>query len=132
MKTIKEINDDAINSIQVDSTYELLDIHLYIILKTIYKEYSHNNLSQKQLFHCKKTAINKYIKESEIYNFEKNLYKIHIKAIGKTERLRIALRKAINESNLEKSFDIAMKLIELYSCEFQMWGKRELEVNKIE
>ena len=122
MMTAETIIQDAIQNKET-TNYNLLEIHLYLVIKQILKMYYNNQLSKEQANKYKTLAVKDYNNRVKQYEVEDAMFKEHIENIKKTESLKIKLRKkyksdeAITEEKIFEILNICIELIELYSGE---------------
>lgn len=116
MRTADEISKYALSNDMPPNEYSLLEFHLFITLKEIYRQFFNHKISKATGEKLKQNAVMQYNNLSKQFQFKEELYQKHIEAISKTETLRIQFRKT-------KDMNIAIKLIELYSGEFGMFER---------
>ena len=116
MKTAEEISQDALKLDEPTRGYSLLELHLYITLKALYKQYHNKLISKEQGAKLKKLAMSDYynrVKQNEVLA---EFLKKHIANISKTEKLRMQLRHELKDKS-ENALNTAIELIEAYSGE---------------
>ncbi len=120
MKNAEEINASAIKLDLPPNDYSLLEMHLFIVLKEIYKQYYNGKIDKETGAKLKNIAAAQYDQRLKLYNLEQQIYKKHIECIIKTESLRRQLRHEIKNKD-KQALNTAIELIGLYSGEFKIW-----------
>ena len=117
MRTTEQIIEDAKNNIEIKD-YNLLELHLFLVIQQILKMYSNNQLSKEQANKYRVLAIKDYNNKIKEYEVENEMFKKYIEDIKKTENLRIELRKQLNkDTELNEVINTCIELIQLYSGE---------------
>lgn len=127
MKTVEEINKAAIGLELPPKDYSLLEMHLFIVLKDIYKQYFNGRIDKEIGANLKRYAVAEYDKRFRQYKLELDLRNIYLSSIRKTESLRRKLRLEIKNKD-RNALNTAIQLISLYSGEFSTW--EEVDVNE--
>jgi len=116
MKTAEEISNDAAQLEEPLNDYSLLELHLFITLKALYKQFYNNQISKDQGSKLKILAMNNFYNKAKQYELEKESFKKFISDIRKTELLRSKLRFELKDKSIN-ALDTAIELIEIYSGE---------------
>lgn len=117
MKTPNEIVQDATNN-KDTVNYNLLELHLYLVIKQILIMYFNNQISKEQAKNMKEKAVKKYELDLKQYEFERDMFREHIETLQSTEDLRIKLRKIIDKENtteedIYEGFNLALSILKV-------------------
>lgn len=123
MISLEQIIEDARTEKTISEDYTLLDIQLYTTLLALYNGYKNEVITRDNAADLKQKAINKYTKDKQVYEQQSRLYKQNVECINKTEKVRSELHKAITAGNTVEAFDLAMKIVDLFTAEFKIWRK---------
>jgi hypothetical protein len=110
-----------------DKGYSLLEIHLFLVLKEIYKQFFNGKLTKNAGETLKRLAVAEYETKLKKYQLEQEIYKNMLECIRKTEPLRCKFRHELNNKDAN-ALNTAIELIELYSLEIGTWkGVNDIE-----
>ena len=117
MKTPNEIVQDATSN-KDTANYNLLELHLYLVIKQILIMYFNNQISKEQAKNIKEKAVKKYELDLKQYEFERHMFREHIETLQSTEDLRTKLRKIIDKENtteedVYEGFNIALSILKV-------------------
>lgn len=117
MKTPNEIVQDATNN-KDTANYNLLELHLYLVIKQILIMYFNNQINKEQANIQKQKAVAIYEKNLKQYEFESTMFREHIETLQSTEELRTKLRKIITKENtteedIYEGFNIALSVLKV-------------------
>lgn len=118
MKTADEIIKEASSKEQVID-YNLLEMQLFLVIKQILKMYFNNQISKDEAVRLKLQAVKQYEMNKKEYEFQQNMFQEHIKNIKDTEKLRIKLRKIINDNRpitdekLSEVINICLEILQI-------------------
>lgn len=117
MNNFEQISNDALKKDSPGSSYSLLEIHLFLVLKEIYKQFYNGKITKEEGAKLKSLASVQYSNHCNRDKLEKEINDKRISSIYKTEPLRQKLRHELNNKD-ENALNTAIELIGLYSMEF--------------
>lgn len=124
--TAEQIIQDATQNKEIEN-YNLLDMHLYLVIKQILVMYFNKQISKEQANIQKQKAVKIYEDNKKQYEFENNMFQEHIQNLRDTENARIKLRKLLNcedgqpvtEEKLCETINTCMEIIsKIFKGEF--------------